>query len=421
MNSARPTTHAAAIRLILAVAIAHLPMVAMSEDAGHDESGHAGHDAQSTTVPAEHGEDEHADADDHEGHAEASPTDWTDAQIAKAGISIANAGPGRLVINKSLSGQVLLNADRLAHVATRVDGLITRVNASVGQSVKAGQPLASISSRDYEDLRADYLASSSRLALARVTYKREDELWRQRISAEQDFLAAKQAMAEARISHRQARQKLRAIGLSDADLDGIEADSGQSTSELAVVSPMAGTVIEKHATIGEVAHTEESLFTVADMSTVWVDLSVFAKDLSVIAAGQNVSLSITGTDLRADGVISYVQPVADVGTRAVLARVVLPNDDGRFRPGSFVSASVAIAEVEVPILVPKAAVQTVDGKPTLFVRTEHGFEARPVSLGRQDDTSIEISAGLTANEPYVAAGAFIVKADLEKAGAAHEH
>jgi cobalt-zinc-cadmium efflux system membrane fusion protein len=123
----------------------------------------------------------------------------------------------------------------------------------------------------------------------------------------------------------------------------------------------------------------------------------------------------------AEGTISYIGPVVSEETRTVVTRVVLPNPDGRWRPGLFVTATIAASSITVPVLIPKTAVQTLEGQPSVFVQTPEGFAPRPVTPGRTNETHVEITSGLQAGERYAATETFVLKADLGKSAAAHEH
>jgi membrane fusion protein, heavy metal efflux system len=125
--------------------------------------------------------------------------------------------------------------------------------------------------------------------------------------------------------------------------------------------------------------------------------------------------------LKAEGTVSYVSPVVSDETRTAVTRVVLPNPDGRWRPGLFVTATLIASETPVAVLIPKTAIQTIEGQPTVFVQTPEGFAPRPVTLGRANETHVEITAGLEAGEHYAATETFVLKADLGKGTGAHSH
>jgi cobalt-zinc-cadmium efflux system membrane fusion protein len=157
------------------------------------------------------------------------------------------------------------------------------------------------------------------------------------------------------------------------------------------------------------------------LSTVWVDLNVPPTDLPLVRKGQRVTVTADSAARQAEGVVSYIGPRVSEESRTVLTRLVFPNADGRWRPGLFVSATLDVGDTAVPVLIPKTALQTIDGQPSVFVHTSQGFTPRPVALGRANETHVEITTGLQAGERYAATETFILKADLGKGTASHDH
>jgi cobalt-zinc-cadmium efflux system membrane fusion protein len=209
--------------------------------------------------------------------------------------------------------------------------------------------------------------------------------------------------------------------LSEAYIQQLAARVSARLTRYEVIAPLAGTVIEKHIAIGETLKDDTEAFMVADLSTVWVDLNIAVKDLALVRKGQRVVIAADAALLKAEGTVSYVSPVVSDETRTAVTRVVLPNPDGRWRPGLFVTATLIASETPVARLIPKTALQTIDGQPTVFVQTLEGFAPRPVTLGRANETHVEITAGLEAGEPYAATETFVLKADLGKGTGSHSH
>ncbi|HAK60890.1 MAG TPA: efflux transporter periplasmic adaptor subunit, partial [Nitrospiraceae bacterium] len=178
---------------------------------------------------------------------------------------------------------------------------------------------------------------------------------------------------------------------------------------------------ERHIVLGEAVKEESEVFVVADLVTVWVDISVYPKDLSSIRAGQDVVIKVGDDVPDVTGKIAYVGPVLGETTRTALARMILQNPDRKLLPGMFITAKVAANTVQVPVAVPKTALQSVAGKTAVFVRTAEGFEPRPVEVGRTSETAVEIVSGLEAGEHYVGTGAFTLKAQLSKGAFGDDH
>ena len=159
--------------------------------------------------------------DEHDSHAEERIVHIPPGSVDDFGIRVATARSGSISVTTELPGEVRVNGDRMAHVAPRVGGVVLEVHASLGDSVRAGQLLAVLESRELADAKALFLASVERLKLADAVFEREERLRNERISSEQDFLDARRALAEARIERRTAEQKLHALGFSNGDLEGL--------------------------------------------------------------------------------------------------------------------------------------------------------------------------------------------------------
>jgi cobalt-zinc-cadmium efflux system membrane fusion protein len=338
----------------------------------------------------------------------------TPEQMTHANVTVAQAGPGRLNLSIDLPGEVCLNADRTARVTPRVSGIVVQVLKNLGDKVRAGESMALIESKDLAVAKAALFASREREALMEATHAREKTLWEKKISAEQDYLAAKQAWAEARIETRSAEQQLRALGLTSEELRKLSGSESDDYARYVVTAPLDGTVIEKHVVLGDSLQADAAAFVVADLSTVWVDFSVSANDIPSVSIGQAVQVFVDDLSRRENGTISYVGPTVEQGTRAELARVVLNNESGAWKPGMFVRGKVEYSSTEVKILISRSAIETVNGKPSVFVQTPEGFQASPVTAGRGSEEDAEILSGLQPGQSYAVSGTFILKAELEK-------
>jgi membrane fusion protein, heavy metal efflux system len=373
-----------------------------------DEHAHAA-DAREHAQTTGHGGPPEAHA---EGRVRLSPE-----ALKNANLALALAAPGEISVALSLPGEVSLNQETLAHVTPRVPGTAREVKKQVGEAVTKGEVLAILDSRDLAEAQREFLATKERLALAQATFERAELLQKENISAEKDFLAAKQAFAEAKIDHRSAGQKLQALGGASAGGGGY-----------ALVAPLSGTIIEKHISVGEVLTEQTRAFTVADLSSIWVNVTVYAKDLPRVAVGQTAEVRAEGIAEPARGRIDYLGQVVGEQTRSATARVVLSEPGPAWRPGLFATAEVAIERASAAVVIEDAAVQTLEGGPAVFVEKDGEFAARSVKLGRKGKRSgaaetrvVEILDGLRPGERYVAQNSFLLKAELGKSEAAHEH
>jgi cobalt-zinc-cadmium efflux system membrane fusion protein len=181
-----------------------------------------------------------------------------------------------------------------------------------------------------------------------------------------------------------------------------------------------GVVIEKHLTLGEAVDREAHAFVVADLSTVWVELSLYQKDFGRVRPGLGVRVQAVAGGASAAGEISYLAPAIDPETRTATARVVLPNPEHTWRPGMFVTARTLDAE-PAAVLVPSDAVQTLEGRRVVFVESAGRFAPRTVTVGREGSTRVEILAGLASGESVATGNTFLIKAELGKGEAGHDH
>jgi cobalt-zinc-cadmium efflux system membrane fusion protein len=338
----------------------------------------------------------------------------SDQQIKQFGVETGVAGPGRLRLEVVLPGEVALNADRVAHVVPRVSGVVCEVRKNLGDTVQRGEIMAVLESRELADSTAAFLAARERLNLTRSNFAREEQLWQKKISPEQDYIQAKNALAECGIELRNAEQKLRALGFSDDYITKLPDRPEKAAIVYEMAAPFDATIIEKHVSLGEVLKEESAAFVIADLSSVWVNLDVHQKDLPLIQLGQTAAVGIGSSGPAVEGRISFLEPMAEETNRTIHARVVMPNIGGRWRPGLFVTGRIAVDDVKVPILVPNEALVMVGGKTCLFLKDGDKFRLQPITSGRTNGTATEILQGLVAGQIYAVKGAFTLKSELGK-------
>jgi len=390
--------------LVAAVAALGLGGLAWTGKLGQASSTEAHHD--------DHGEDSHGHGVEQagEGHAEEEgKLHLSNAQIEAAGVQLAAAGPRELGTAISFPGEIRFDEDRTAHVVPRVPGVVEAVQAELGQAVKRGQVLAVIASQQISDLRSELQAAQRRLELARLTFKREQQLWQERISAEQDYLQARQALQEAEIALANARQKVAAVGPAGAG------------NRYELRAPFDAVVVEKHLTVGEVVDETSNAFTLSDLSRVWATFAVAPRDLDKVVTGRDVTVSAPDLGAQVEGKVNYVGSLLGEQNRAATVRATLANPNGAWRPGLFVNVAVSVERFNAAVVVPESALQTWEEQTVVFARTEEGFEARPVNTGRRDAGQVEITSGLAAGTQVAAAGSFVLKSELGKGSAEHSH
>ncbi len=195
-------------------------------------------------------------------------------------------------------------------------------------------------------------------------------------------------------------------------------ESNDSLRSYEIKSEIAGTVIKKDIALGEFAKNEDTIFTIADLSSVWVDLSVFRQDFTRLQTGQSVRIHPGDEAESIESKVAYISPFGTEGTQTMLARCVVPNPKGDLRPGLFVTAEVATGETDAPVTVRLAAIQTLKEKAVVFVEDGDFFAAREVELGAKDSERVEILSGLLPGDKYVSDNSFILKAEIGKSEAA---
>ncbi len=375
------------------------------------------------------GHDEH-DEDDRDGHDEHGEEHDEDViKLAPAvrkefGIEVRQAAGGRIEDIRTVPGEIVLNADRVAHIVPRVSGIVKHVRKRLGDEVKLGEVMAVLESREFAEAKASYLASEKHLSLAEARLSSSESLRADGILPELEYLSIRKDRDEAEIETRTAEYRLHARGLTNEEIAGIAREEDAVFSVYELRAPFSGTVIEKHITLGEVVTSESDVFALADLDTVWANLTIYQKDFLRVRVGQSVILSTGQDNSNVSGTIEYMSPVVEEATRTATARAVLPNQDRHWRPGVFVTGRINVDRVNVDTRLPGTALQTVEGRQVVFVETSNGFEVRPVTVGRSDEMNVEIINGMLSGERYVASGAFSLKAEIEKAafaGQGHHH
>lgn len=345
----------------------------------------------------------------------------SDQAVRTSAISVETAGPRTMRTVLELPGEIALNGDKVAHIVPQVSGSVREVRKNQGDTVAKGEVIAVLDSRDLAEAKRRFLESANELDFARRAFEREQGLWRKNIASEASYLEQERLYSGARLHHDAARQQLQAIGIGEAAQRALLAQPGLALARYELRAPFAGVVVEKQIATGQAVQEDQDLLTVADLSTVWVNVTVYAKDLETVRPGQAVTVSADAPSLQAEGKIVFVGSLVGEQTRSAVARVVLPNPEQRWRAGMFVKIAVVQQQVSVPVAVLRSGLQKFRDWDVVFVRVGDQFEARPLELGRTDGDWIEVLAGLSAGERYAAENSFILKADVGKAGASHDH
>jgi cobalt-zinc-cadmium efflux system membrane fusion protein len=316
----------------------------------------------------------------------------------------------------SATAVIELNSDKTSKISARVSGKASKLIASQGDRVKAGQTLALMDSIEMDQIWSDYIKTTGRVELAQKNLQREETLYEKRVSPEKDVLRARQELSEAEADLTLVKEKFRLVGI---DTKFLEAKSGDGPHPLIpIISPISGVVIEKTVTQGESISPERTLFTVADLSSLWVIIDIYEKDIAHLGAGPSVDLSVgSHHDKVFRGRLSYVSDLVDEKTRTVKTRVTIDNSNGDLKPGMFATVTIDTksGQLEKLIAVPEGAIQIEGTSRYVFVQEAPGkFRTRNVTLGRQIGGKVEITDGLREGETITVKGAFTLKSELKK-------
>jgi membrane fusion protein, heavy metal efflux system len=324
-------------------------------------------------------------------------------QIASAGIELVSPSVGGSGGAIELPATIEGDPDATRVVAAPIEGRIIALTRNLGDAVRAGDTLAVLESRAAADLQADVERAQTRLTLARATRDRDEALYRRGFRALRDVEISRAAFDEAETTVRLARQQVAASGVR-----------GGSLNRIVITAPIGGRVIARSAVLGQVFTTnatETELFRIADTRRLSVAMALSPADAATVRPGAVIAVTAPGR--RTAGRIGFVSPALDPKTKLVPAVGRIDNANGRWRVGEPVTVTVERpGGGDASIRVPTTAVQTVEGRTMVFVRTDNGFRATPVTLGAQDGDAVLVTQGLAGRERIAAANSFTLKSAL---------
>jgi cobalt-zinc-cadmium efflux system membrane fusion protein len=394
-----------------------------------DHAGHAGHDHGAEGRAAE-GAKEHADE-----------VKLTADAVRANGIKIGTAAKQTLAPTFTVPARVAFNAEAMAHVGSPVKGRAVEIKARIGESVKKGADLIVVESPELGEAQSDLLQKRTAVTVvqsavgpARESYERAKALFdenggislaevRKRLA---DWKTAEGGLETAKAAAHAAENKLHLLGMSQPELETL-LKSGEVNPRYVLHAPIGGTVIEREVTQGELVNPDrDALLVLADMSTVWVWVDVPEARLGEVRVGTEAKVMTAAAKETFTGKITQIAPQIDPAARTGRIRVEVANGEGHLRPGMFARAELVVGSdaSEAVLAIPEEAVQTVEGAPAVFVPVdgeENTFAKREVKIAKAVGGMVPVMSGLKEGEKFVAAGSFILKAELGKAGASHEH
>jgi membrane fusion protein, heavy metal efflux system len=334
----------------------------------------------------------------------------------RAGIKIERLEPVEFADTLAAFGTIGANRNSFARVTSPVAGRLVKIVVDLGAQVSAGETLAALESPELAEVRTAYHQGKTELDLAQINFDRAQKLFADKSVAQKDLLRAQADYERARSALAAVEAKLATLGVAAA------APAGSSPAFLAVNAPLAGTVVERTAVLGEYAQAYQALFTVADLSTVWVETNLYDRDQAEVAVGAPATVSVSAyPGQRFAGKVAYVGNILDKDTRTAVARVEVANVDGRLKPGLFANVEIEKTQRQAALRLPENALVLLQGQMTAFVAHGDDFEPRPVEIGERIGGMIVIKSGLEAGDQVVVGGTYALKARLLKSQIGDAH
>lgn len=373
----------------------------------NDEHGHDGEDEQ---------HDDHTKESKEDQHSEEGEIELTAQQMVEHGLKVETVTQGKVNSFVTLPGKLVVNTDQQAHISPNFSGHVEQVNVALGQYVERGQTLAVLSVPELIDQQASLSIAQSSLRLAQQEYQREQQLWSQGISAKQDLQRAENAYRQAQITVQSQQARLHALG-----------STGQN-GRFVIRAPIPGMISQKDIVVGENVQLADQLFVIENLKDLWLEFNLPNTSNIQLQAGQILNFKTNGSDQNYQAKVQTLNSQADLQTGRLQVRAKVTTQADVLRPNVLVNVFVTDAQAKTALRVQKKALQQVEGKPVVFVieSEEKGqvhLKAQQIEVGvsSQDGQWLEVISGLTEGQKYIADGSFLLKSELEKDEAGHEH
>jgi len=318
-----------------------------------------------------------------------------------------------------LPGTVSYDMNNVAKVGSRVNGRIVQVFVKEGEYVKKSTALASIQSVDLGTTEAAYLKARARLEALKVQADRAKDLYERKVTSAKEYEMSLMDYKSVKAEMETSRNALENLGLNETEIANLEAGKYNSKN-LYIRTPISGTVTEREAIIGQAVNARDNLFTVADLSVLWINLEVYEKDLASIRVGNEAKVIPIGSkDESLKAVVSHVGDVIDPVKKTAEIRLEVRNSKGRLRPGQSVTATVVGAMVTSSVnkakVIPSNCIHKIEGENFIFVRNPDGsFSAKKIGIGKTYDNWVEVTDGVGSGEAIVEEGSFVLKSEYLK-------
>jgi cobalt-zinc-cadmium efflux system membrane fusion protein len=339
----------------------------------------------------------------------------TSEELARTVIAVAPVARGALLVPREFPATVQANENELAEVTTLIRGRVVKVHVDVGQDVKKDALLATLHSTDLGVAEGGYLKSAAKLQEAKLAYERAKDLYEQKVVSLAELQRREATMKTAQAEAREARNRLELLGVSRQEVERLDRED-TIRADVPLRAPFDGRVIMRKITRGEVVETQQKLFTVADLSDVWVVGNVPEKDVQFIRKDQKVNVIVSAyPHAIIPGTITYVGDVLDPATRTMRLRVTVLNPDRLLKPEMFATVLVYAAETPDALTVPLEAVQNGPSGAMVFVqRGTNDFEVRAVKVGSEQGEVVTVLEGVSVGEQVVTKGSFVLKSEMER-------
>ena len=340
----------------------------------------------------------------------------TTEEAERAGIKVQAMTAESVGESLVVTATIEPNQERVAKVAPRIEGRILSMPAKLGDRVAAGQTLASLDSVAVGEAHAAWVQAQAELRIAESDFKRAETLVTEEIIPRKDFLKAQAERDKAAAGLRNAADRLRLMG-------GTQNAQGRSVSSFSVTAPFAGTVIEKQASLGGLATPADSLFTVADLSRVWIQAALPESALAKVRVGADAKVTVPAYPAdKFSGKVTHIGAGVNKDSRTVAARIEVANADGRLKPEMFATATIEVAgEKRATLSLPDEAIVLMQGQPTVYVLEQGAYMPRLVEPGERVGGRTMLKSGIKAGEQVVTSGAYALKARQQKSQLGHGH
>lgn len=432
MNKRNAFIIAAIVAIAMAVGVYLWRFSSVATQHNSEASGHDDHAAESNHSDESHVEkeaghenetaDEHQEEAGHEGEAgheeEKAGVILTTAQLSDLGVKLATVGSTRYAKPMRFSGEIKFNIDQQYQVTAPLQARVEQIHAQLGQYVNKGQPLATLWVPELIGMQRDIEQNRAKLKLNQQEYQREQSLFRQGVTAQRDVQAAEYNLKLAQIE----------LDASIAQLNGYQGSLSAANGRVVLRAPASGTISQRSISLGQMVSTSMPLYSISALESSWVEFAVPVSQADRIQAGMSVQIEAQG-QRAVTGRVLQISSQADPQTRQLLVRAQVNEAAVWFKPNIWVDVTVGGESQVINLAVPANAIQSLNGQTVVFIaknsaeaKDSYEFHPQPVSSTPLEGSDwVQVTAGLTAGQQYASSETFLLKSEIEKSEASHEH